>query len=935
MSILSKVTWKAMWKSRPRTIATILGVIVSAAMFMAVTTLAWSIRDYMVRGYIYNNGDFFVSFGYATDEEYNALLQNPETVRVGDYGVLGYYTMNGDFDYSSTYMLGAVDETFLEQMSVPLEQGRLPENSRELVIPDTLNAQRILSDLPPYALGDQITLELHSRYPGDEESALASTIEDTAWESTYTIVGMMTSRDYAISEWSPVSILTLSDGEQGEVLWHRLFVRTDPVDVAETLAAEGVYGETRQLNWSYMRMFGSTGAVNTNEMLLILVLVLFAIIMVASVSLIGNAFSISVSERTKQFGLLSSVGATRRQLRKSVRFEALFIAALGIPVGLICGYVGIAITIGFMRDYLSRLFYFGDNAPVEIYAVFSLPTAVMALLTCALTIFISSWIPARQATQVTPLEAIRGTGTYRIYPAAVKGGRISGALFGLPGLLARKYHRVFRGKYRTTIFSLAISLILFTFSSYFSQQLSLTADTAHVENYDFTVLSTADERLEIYEQLRSDQSVAESALVFSTHQYVSVPNDALVEEYKQIMDAGYLRKYPEGGWSLHQMELVFLEDSVFSQHLRAEGIDPKPYLEGQTLKAVALKQNVGVFIIENEDGELIRQSYYGQALEENIAPLTTFSAALPEGLLSDGHWSYYDFGVTPEGEPMLVVYGGVTSDGNLLTAEPAQTEYCIEVTDQISDGLNVCNYYVYDQKTGVRGEKPLVSAARYAPRIYVEGHLEQLPFGVSSWNGNAITLVFPLSRLHESLLSSPYDLSLKLKAEDYEAALTMLEELVEDDPQLSFMDHLEAQLSQRGLVTLIRVFSLGFIILISLISAANVFNTISTNIALRRRDLGMLRSVGMQTWGMYRMMIYECLTYGIKALLWGLPTSFVCCYWLHVVMDDVILSAFQFPWDMALIGAGCIFLVVFASMLYGIGKLRKDNPIDAIRMVEL
>lgn len=935
MNILSKVTRKAMWKNRARSIATILGVIVSAAMFMAVVTLAWSIRDYMVRGYRFLNGDFFVSFSYATDEQAKALRKDPMAEQVADYGVLGYYTMDGDFNFNSTYMLGAVDGAFLEQMSVPLEQGRLPENSGELVIPDSLNTQRILNDLPPYAPGDQITLELHRRCPGDEESALASTIEDGVWGRTYTIVGIMTDRDYTVTEWLPVSMLTRSDGHQGDILWYRLFVRTDRAMDAESLGADGAYGEERQLNWTYLRMFGSTGAVNTNDVLVTLVVILFAIIMVASVSLIGNAFSISVSERTKQFGLLSSIGATRKQIRQSVRFEALLIAALGIPVGIVCGYGGIAITIGLLRENLSRLFTFGSDGLVEMCGVFSPLAAVVAAMVCLATILISTWLPSRRATKVAPLEAIRGNTEYKTRPGTVRGGKITGFLFGLPGLLARKYHRVSGRKYRATMFSLAISLVLFTFSGYFSQQLSMTADSAHVENFDYTVVSIADNQMEVYEQLRKDPVVAKSALVYSIYQYVCMPNAALVEEYRQIMEVGYLRQYPEDGWSLHQVELVFLEDSIFTEHLQSEGIDPKPYLEGERLKAIALKQNMGTFLIENDAGEYERYTYYGRALNDGIAPLTTFSAQLPEGLPDDGDWSHHDFTVSPQGEPMLVVYDWSNTDSDLHPDEPKQTHYRIEITPETSGGMGRCNYYACDETGKVREEQPLASATRYAPRIQVENHLEQLPFGVASWNGNSITLVLPLSRLEESLLQSgPYELELRLKWTDYQKALSMLEKTVEGNPQFSVMDHLEAQMNQRGLVTMIRVFSLGFIVLISLISAANVFNTISTNIALRRRDFGMLRSVGMKTGELYRMMIYECLIYGIKALLWGLPVGFVSCYWLHGVMDDAILTSFQFPWDLALIGAGSIFLVVFASMLYGIGKLKKDNPIEAIRMTE-
>lgn len=72
------------------------------------------------------------------------------------------------------------------------------------------------------------------------------------------------------------------------------------------------------------------------------------------------------------------------------------------------------------------------------------------------------------------------------------------------------------------------------------------------------------------------------------------------------------------------------------------------------------------------------------------------------------------------------------------------------------------------------------------------------------------------------------------------------------------------QESERALVGIVNIFSYGFIILISLIALANVFNTISTNISLRRREFAMLKSVGMTQRGFNRMMNYECILYGAK-----------------------------------------------------------------------
>mgnify|MGYP000013617906 FL=1 len=137
--------------------------------------------------------------------------------------------------------------------------------------------------------------------------------------------------------------------------------------------------------------------------------------------------------------------------------------------------------------------------------------------------------------------------------------------------------------------------------------------------------------------------------------------------------------------------------------------------------------------------------------------------------------------------------------------------------------------------------------------------------------------------------------------------------------------------TNRNVVTIIRVFAYGFIVLISLIAAANVFNTISTNISLRRREFAMLKSVGMTQKGFRRMMNYECLLYGSKALLLGLPVSCGITYLIYRAVTTAYETSFHLPWAAIGIAVLSVFLVVFATMMYSMSKVKKDNPIDTLK----
>ncbi|MFO7296596.1 MAG: ABC transporter permease, partial [Clostridia bacterium] len=137
--------------------------------------------------------------------------------------------------------------------------------------------------------------------------------------------------------------------------------------------------------------------------------------------------------------------------------------------------------------------------------------------------------------------------------------------------------------------------------------------------------------------------------------------------------------------------------------------------------------------------------------------------------------------------------------------------------------------------------------------------------------------------------------------------------------------------NSRNIVTIISVFSYGFIILISLISIANVFNTISTNINLRRIEFAMLKSVGMTDSSFNRMLNYECIFYGLKALLYGLPVSVLITYLIHISIRQGVEMPFRLPTGSIIISVLSVFFVVFASMVYSMRKIRHENIMDAIK----
>jgi len=127
------------------------------------------------------------------------------------------------------------------------------------------------------------------------------------------------------------------------------------------------------------------------------------------------------------------------------------------------------------------------------------------------------------------------------------------------------------------------------------------------------------------------------------------------------------------------------------------------------------------------------------------------------------------------------------------------------------------------------------------------------------------------------------------------------------------------------------VFTYGFILLITAISIANIFNTISTSISLRKREFAMLKSVGMTPKGFNKMINYESIFYGIKSLLYGLPVSIALMYLMHVSVTNMFEYPFALPWLQLLYVVVAVFLIVGLAMMYSSSKVKRENIIDAIK----
>lgn len=854
MNILHKVTAKSLRKNRTRTIVTIIGIILSAAMVTAVASLVVSFQSYLFRTGQWKMGNWYTGLIGASAENLETMRQDSQVDTMYEAQILGYAeTESSNPDKPYLYVLG-VKEDFMQNMAVHLVSGRLPENSSEILLPLHLTTNGEVS----YQIGDTWTLELGRRdiegyglsqynpYVQEEESFVGE------YSRTYTIVGTYERPEFEDYSAPGYTALVYWD-DTAPVTSYEVYLTTYQPGNAylypnENMACSAVYNDT-------LLMFsGASSHSSYYTVLYGLAAVIIFLILFGSISLIYNAFSISVSDRTRQFGLLSSIGATKRQLRSSVLYEALLVGGIGVPLGILCGLLGIGVTLFFIGDYFSGILFGSDaNSEITLHLVVSWQSILISFVIGMVTVLISAWIPAKRATRVSAVEAVRSSQDIKISRKEVKVNRLNYVFFKLEGLLAKKYFKRDRKKYRATVVSLFMSVVLFISSSAYILYLTGTVGAVmEVTDYDlrYYVSENTDEE-KVFTLLSAVEGVQNAAMVSNCYGGTMEIDPSYVSaDYQEMVGED-----DEGQVYLPTAYILFVNDENFNQYLESVGEDPAYYTDPEHPRAL-LYDRVSVFY------------------EEKI-------------------------------QNMRIL-----------------TEYPREMTLDYTR--------ILDYESGYEEDPGQIT-------VEIGSYQETLPFGANDYS-NTCLLLYPRSQFsalfagHPYLVDSGYT-SLYFQAEDHEKVYEDMRNILLQNQMEAYQlsDERASQETENNTILVINVLSYGFVILIALIAVANVFNTISTNVALRRKDFAMLRSVGMTQKGFDRMMCYECLMYGTKALCWGLPVSILISFWLYLIVNNGWETGFLFPWHAVIIAVVGVFLVVFTTMMYAIRKIKKENLVDALK----
>lgn len=927
MNLMKKLTLKNLKLNRKRTIVTIVGIILATALLSALVTLVSSFQYSVIEYQKQKGGDFHVKFSNVKMSELSEFKNNRNIESTFETMGMGFAKLDGckNEDKPYAYVM-ATDEAGFERGCFKLIEGRMAKNEDEIVIPRHLKTNGRID----IKVGDEITLDVGKRYDSNTESVIsencayeheAETLTDNVTKH-YKVVGIMERPGYGMEDYSAAgyTFVTYSDelaaidnGSKSEAdttltvysrytqkaLRNKDAVTADIIGVDEKLFAKANNSSVEMtaeesdrflkemenakydiyINGfliSYECVFSIDG---TFKALFTVAAVVALIIILTSVYCIKNSFNISITEKIRQYGMLASVGATRRQIKSSVKTEAAMLGVVGIPVGTMSGILASLILVKVVNALSAGWLNFALSFHT------SLPALILAVILSIATIYFSATGSARRAAKVTPLEAIRNTKEIKIKSAKLKTPAIIGRICGIGGVISYKNIKRNKKKYRTTVTSIVICSVTFIVISYFmSMAFSVVGMSYASVDYNIGINMSCKKDLDIEKlsELLSGIEGAEDYLVGAGY-YFDVDKPEYTKEYGEY--CGQL--YDDSEDVSQEFLITVLNDKSYDKYASDAGI--------KNADTGAILVNKGTFDVYNEKSS----KYVKEEME-----LYKYKAG---DTIRCGYNVYEDAvdddnAVEGDTESSTEDNSGYVDEETINNGVRKTVDVTIAgVTDKVPIG-----YKGYGNTT------LLFMNQKGFESLWADGKSNELKPGHASYSAYVV-------------------------AENADEYQDTFEKETEENPEYSqisfYVSNMDKQMrDEKSLFTLFGVFAYGLIVVIALIGITNIINTLSTGMELRSREFATLRSIGMTDKQFAGMVRLESVFISVKALVIGVPLGILISYLLCVMMnrmDDAII--YEPPYKAIILCIVVVIMLIYAIMKLSMTKLRHNNIIETIK----
>lgn len=844
MSILNRLTIKNLRLNKKRTIVTIIGIILSTALMVGIGLLFSSFQDLMIRDTIGYSGKYEAKYNDVDLIKLNDIKNKNFTYFYEK--PIGFSKIESSNEYKPYMYITSVNREYFDELK--LIEGDIPKNENEIVISNHVITNGGLD----YKVGDIVTFTYGSRNIDGNITLANSELVDGEFLTnkgthTYKIVGIVDRSNFESYSASGYTAFTVDvNSDNGNVNLYVMFNKNkNIIKQSEELAKELNYNGDINYNSTLLALYGESTYGNVMSSMGGMMIIMLSLVSIGCIIVIYNSFAISVMERKKEFGLLSSIGATKRQLSHTVFFEAVVVGVIGIILGILGAYIGIGCVILIINNLIS------DMLEYKLHLITNPLFIIIPVIFMIIVIGVSAFIPSRRASKVSPIEAIRQNDDIKINKKKIRTSKLVLKLFGIEGEIALKNIKRNKKKYRVTIVSLFISIVLFiSFSSYMNYTLNTASSVMGEVPYDYRISYFGDDNNK--EELDKINEIVKSSDVKKYVSY-SVGNLSIIGNYTysdEYLDF-YKSAYGDDGikalnnLKYQSIYILVLDDNSYNKYKKLIGLDKDSVILLNRFKGVS----------------------YGNNKRVN-----------------------YDIPVINNGNINIKICNFDDDEENVDT-----TKYCNKNIDNIF--VTNKSFDLIEEFTYMDDFKLIVNKKLYDS--ISDGDADFTQFNIISDNTNNID---------------------KLTKE------------LDKYNNVNYINIKESMKQTNNLILVVKILMYGFISLVTLIGVTSVFNTISTSMALRKREFAVLRSIGLTRGGFNKMLFFESLFFGMKSLIFALPVSIGVTILIHYSLADMVsISTIIIPWKAIIISIVSVFIIVLLTMMYSSSKIKKHNIIEQIR----
>ncbi|GAA0181525.1 ABC transporter permease [Clostridium sediminicola] len=454
-----QLSWKYLKLNKKRSLLTIIGIILSVALVSSIGLFLKALINAEIEEVKNHVGSYHLLFTKFDDELKDKIAFNSKVSRSG------VYREDGEKEIKENLFINKISGTkgAFELLPCKLIEGQFPEDEKNIALEKWM-VKELFEDA---SVGDKILVE-------NKEYVLSGILENNI--KTQEINKGIALYHYKFQDGEkPYLLLEISKKTNLKKALQELKNlggKDDVIENRQLLTIQGVGDNTEGVTGLYF----VTG-------------IIIAIVVLATIAVIFNSFQISIVERIKQFGMLRAVGTTPRQIRNIVIREATFFAIIGVPVGLLCGIIAI-----YGIDFTFKLI--GADSVIQMKPSISLNIMLISAAIGLVSVYISAFVPSFMAGRISPLVAISSRNSITKEKIKKRKNAIVMKVFGFEGQLAYKNIKRSRRRYRTTVFSIFISVLLFiTFKSFMDMSLNISSNLNESHNIHFSVISSSNDRL--------------------------------------------------------------------------------------------------------------------------------------------------------------------------------------------------------------------------------------------------------------------------------------------------------------------------------------------------------------------------------------------------------------------------------------------------------